>query len=755
MSTDHEAPPLTADTAAPTPGSAPPTDDEVPKRSPPASTRQSDDTLQDTNQPSDGDGKKDQPPTEDTESAEEYGSKKFSADLLEGAKERATESLALDAAMQTFGLQTNQQINYNYFGPGPMGSAVGQMALPERTLARARRYFVKPPGYSGVWDCLEDRMLVILTARPGSGRQYTATRLLDAICDGRVQHLVGGTIVDMGISDIADDTGYLWTDVSQPEDRQAVTHHVDRLVDALRIRRSRMVILSPAGADWSFQVSDHCRELTDPPDLDEIVRIHLRTDGKDEGQDSAIEDLLAHPAVKHARAKLIGAEAAAGLGAALQEVLSGLVSVEDAMHKAETIAEGTTEWFARLPGREDRALALALGALDGLSYPTVIEGARQLDELIQRTQDPEGKSFLRPFERPAKRLFETVEVSKSRDFLETSYGKVPVTTLASSRDNFAREMLGAMWEGFPYLQEVYLGWLNDLVASEDPYVRGRAAVATGILAEADFDYVRGRLLLDWARDGREDVRRAAAVALRAPALNEQLRDIVWKMLDEWVTAKHDRREGEVDDNCRMTAAAALGGPVGATDFRRSLKLITDRLLEYKSGAYQYRHWSIVSNAVVELFGDGGSAQSAAVLKQVQTWAGSRKSGPQDIAIACFIGIVGRPPKKGVEDMRRLSPILRAVGDDDNLVAAASLWRQALNHRVMGEIAIKALRQLVDMVREGDESEEALGILVCAIPQTPRERRLITYLARTWAQGASNAAIFGRLYDVLRSNEVPR
>src|SRR3712207_8589032 len=46
------------------------------------------------------------------------------------------------------------------------------------------------------------------------------------------------------------------------------------------------------------------------------------------------------------------------------------------------------------------------------------------------------------------------------------------------------------------------------------------------------------------RSGSPDVnaRRAAGVALRVPALNPRLRDIVWKMLDDWASEKKRSEE---------------------------------------------------------------------------------------------------------------------------------------------------------------------------------------------------------------------
>lgn len=687
---------------------------------------------------------------DEDDAAEEYGSDKLSADLLDQADEQATASRALDATLRSFGFQTNQQIN-NFFGGTPV--RVKRTALPEETLARVRASFVAPPGYTALWDRVEDRGLVILGGPAGCGRRHTATYVLDAVCDARIHQLTGGSVADLDPAGITEHTGYLWCDLRHPEDEPVPAYEVERLVEVLRVRHSRMIILSPPAADWSFELTQYRHELAGPPDLDAVLRRHLAASGAAEQR---VEDLLRAEAVVAARNELTSASAAAGLGTALIDVLAGRCTAEQAVARAQARAEGTAEWFSRLTNRGDRALALALATLDKLPYSTVIAGARHLDHLVQQAEDPENMSKVRPFEQPARRLLEAVEATRARGVLQTSYGDIPVTTLSSSRERFPQQMLDTLWQDFPYLQEIYLDWLQDLVGTDDPYVRERAAVATGILAEGDFDFVRGRLLLDWAGSADVNVRRAAGVALRVPALNPRLRDIVWKMLDDWASEKKNRTEVARDHHRRLAAAAALGGPVGATDFARALDLITDRLLKYRPAEYPYRYWSVIGRAVVELFGDGGSAQSSAVLGRMQQWVEKGETGPVNVAIAGLIGIVGRPPERGVADTRRLPPIIRAVdGDDDNRKAAAGLWRHALNHRVMGPISIRAVKRLAAVVEAADDCDGAFVDLICAIPQTAREGRTLAYHARTPDRGLPQPAVLDLLHQQLRRYEVTR
>jgi hypothetical protein len=725
------------------PGSPPaarPTEAKGPKQAPEAAGA----AAENTRKPDDQHGS---PPDDTSESRTEHGSGSIGADLLDDASKQFTVSRAFDAAMRTFGLQTNLQIN-NFGGAGRSDPLPRQATVPGRSLARVRSVWVEPGGYRELWDRVEDCTLVITTGGRGCGTQYAATRILDALCDGRVHHLTLGSITDLKTANVAENTGYLWTDLELTDDDSRRPDQLDGLTEALQTHGSRMIIVAPSDVPWSFLLGEHRCDLTGPPSLDAVLRLHLGA------PEDRVAELLDSPAVAAAQQRLSGAEQAARLGSALREVLAGQISPEDAIRRAGAGRESTAEWFAALPDREDRALALALAALDGLSLPTVMAGARELDELIQRAQDPKGRSSIRPFARPAQLLFEAVQASTSAAMLETSYGDVPIMRMKSEREKFPRDMLATMWLHFPYLQEIYLRWLGDLVTNDDPYVRERAAVATGILAESDFDFVRSRVLNDWARSEKGEIRRAAGVALRVPADTDRLSNIVWKMLDAWATERKDRIETDDDRFRRMTAAAALGGPVGILDHERALGLIEDSLLEYHPTT-SYKYWITISYAVVELFSDGGSVQSAVVVTRLLAWAGTTRAAHVNVAVMALIGIVGRPIQEAA-DGRRMPPVLRAAGADaECLKSIAALWRLAFDYRTTTKFATQALRKLADNTGSADDCDEVFLDLVCAVPQTPREVRTLSYEVRLWSAEESHPGILDRLHDRLRRIEVTR
>jgi hypothetical protein len=134
---------------------------------------------------------------------EPHGADALTEDVLTNARSFAAEAHTLDAASHAFGLQTNQQINL--FGLARAEAAYRTTPLSAETLARVRGTFVFPDDYTALRSQLMDGNLVILSGRPGSGRQHLAMHILDALCDGRVDHLTGGALADLDVNIVADD----------------------------------------------------------------------------------------------------------------------------------------------------------------------------------------------------------------------------------------------------------------------------------------------------------------------------------------------------------------------------------------------------------------------------------------------------------------------------------------------------------------------------------------------------------------------
>jgi hypothetical protein len=334
---------------------------------------------------------------------------------------------------------------------------------------------------------------------------------------------------------------------------------------------------------------------------------------------------------------------------------------------------------------------------------------------------------------------------------ETGYGRVPITSVRLRRRGYARELLDAVWQSYPYLQEIYLEWMNLLARNQDPYVRERVALVAGLLAAHDFEFVRSRLLLVWAADADERLRRAAATALRPPALDDNLREIVWNLLDHWAT--YEENPTEAQGHRRLTAATALGGPVGNTDPERALNLITQRLLPHVTNEYDYELWTATAFAVSELFGDGGSPTSDAVLRRAVEWAETKESGPSNVAVTVLLGLVGKPPDHAPADDRRLPPLLRATGRSaKNVERTAVLWRLALGHRELAVAALSGLRTLAENVGDGADGDDELTALVDAIPRTVRERRTLRFETRRWTEDDPHPPISERLHEVLSRGE---
>ncbi len=650
-------------------------------------------------------------------------------DLIASVLTRAGESMASEHALANANIAF--QIN---------NLAAGQSATPRKTsvgtdtLVRVRRTFVAPPRLHDAWEALAEQHLLLLCGSPGDGREHLATFLLDAFCDARVRRLCNGPLADVAEGDLTIGGGHLWPGpVGDGFDQRAA----ETLAGRLRKVGGYLVALWPDDRECAPELGDYAAE-SGRPDLMAVIHRHLTP---------AAGTLMTEPAVVEVLKRLSGAQQAAQLAMLLGQVSAGRKTLEVALAEAGGPERGIADWFGDLPEREDQAFALALAALDDLSLPSVVAGARLADELIQRTEDPQGRYGLRPFHRPIRALLVSVGAECVPNTRETGYGQVPITSVRLRRRGYAREMLDAVWQSFPYLQEIYLEWMNLLARNQDPYVRERVALVAGLLAAHDFEFVRGRLLLRWAADDDAKLRRAAATALRPPALDDNLREIVWSLLDQWATREENETTSKAHQ--RLTAATALGGPVGDTDPQRALDLITQRLLPHVTNDYDYDVWTATAIAVSELFGDGGSPTSDAVLRRAVEWADTKESGPRNVAGVVLLGLAGKPPDRTSTDERRLPPLLRATGrSSSNVEHAAVLWRLALGNQKLATAALTGLRLLADHVGDGADGDGELTAMVEAIPRTDRDRRMLRFQIRRWTEDDPHPPISESLHEVL-------
>jgi hypothetical protein len=649
---------------------------------------------------------------------------------------RASELVANEHALAN----ANIALQINNVAAG-QSAVLRRTSLGAETLRRVRHTFEAPPRLAEAWKLLAEQNLMLLGGSPGDGREYLATFLLDAFCDARVRLLSNGSIIDLADRDLTIGGGHLWlAGVGDYFDQRAA----ETLAGLLRRAGGYLIVVWPDDRELPPELDDYAI-APGRPDLDAVLRRHLR---------EPAEVLLAEPAVAAVRHRLSSAQQATQLAKLIDRVVAGRSKLEDALAQVGGPDYMIADWFGDLPDREDQAFALALTALNDLSLPSVVAGARLADELIQQTEDLEGRSGLRPFRRPIRALLASVGADCVQNTRETGYGEVPITSVRLRGRWHAREILDALWGAYPYLQEIYLEWMDSLARHRDPYVRERVALVAGLLASHDFEFVRSRLLLDWASADDPWLRRAAATALRPPALDDSLREIVWGLLDQWATTPDDDRAADKPKAYqRLTAATALGAPVGGTDPVRALDLITQRLLPHISNHYDYDVWTATASAVSELFGDGGSSKSDVVLQRAAEWAESTESGPRNVAVVVLLGLAGKPPDRAAGDDRRLPPLLRATGrSPDNIDRAVVLWRQALGHSQLSTTALKALRVLADHVGDGEDGTAELIELIAAAPDTERERRTLIFEFRRWTEDDPHPPIAMRLHEMLSGGE---
>ena len=263
------------------------------------------------------------------------------------------------------------------------------------------------------------------------------------------------------------------------------------------------------------------------------------------------------------------------------------------------------------------------------------------------------------------------------------------------------------------MQEIYLEWVNLLVRSRDPYIRERVALVTGLLAAHDFEFVRSRLLLGWAADADERLRRAAATALRPPALDAHLAGDRLESARPLGDPRRERRPRErsssVDGDHGPWRPGRRHGPgTGAPpDHAAPAPACRERAQLRIVGGHRLRRQRALRRRRIA----DQRRWSCDVARN-----GRRQSSP----------VPATSPSSSCSASRASHPIERSLTSDGsrpccaqrvvpgNIEHAVVLWRQALGHRKFATAALKACEcsRRMSAPDGGDE----LTALVNAIPR---------------------------------------
>ncbi|MEO5875863.1 MAG: hypothetical protein ABIS86_24205 [Streptosporangiaceae bacterium] len=604
--------------------------------------------------------------------------------------------------------------------PGELGAA---------WVASHVEHFVRPSAFGDALDTLRAHHLVLLEDHPGTGRTAGALNLLTSVSDGErpcyllsaSESLAAATwkppvpgaayLLDLGGSALmsADDLDLGW---------------IDRIAACLGAVDSHLVVLTGRAGGALAEATHSPCVIGSLGSLDLVEIIVRRVLGSDP---SPVE-----------RAMLVDKVTAAG-GAAL---LADLPEPRFAVHLAEAmrgakdlkalIAEmrdpklRVRAWFGRHRDPDEIAFMLAVAVLENATFLTVSDAAVELHKLL----DPVPENG-RP---PRLRFRERLSAERTWIILSDSAHRGDPQRVRLADPALRVPVLEHAWLHLDGEREPMLRWIRRLVNDPDYEVRTNTAVSLSLFARNDHVHAVRRYLRPWAADDSARVRESAAMTLAVLGADPELTDLVWAELHLWTD------ETNPSLRRRATAAAAVGGPLGAGRPEEAFRILRRGLDD--------ENWSglvPVASGVVGLVGMGCETDA---LRALVSW--SDPEGELDIvrqALLIFVSAAFAPLpwawNPGV-------PLVIADGGRNRRRLTRMLGR-ALNDEISREYALKALRRCVTDHAEDDlAGRQALAELLSeVIGLGPRQAKRIIWHLDRWARDpARPSAAAGALHATL-------
>ncbi|GAB2983593.1 hypothetical protein [Saccharothrix stipae] len=468
-----------------------------------------------------------------------------------------------------------------------------------------RRYFEPPDGYTAARRALDARGVVVLTG-PGSGRSYTARRLLVDV--GAVDVVEANRERALGTFDnLVADTGYVW-DVREsrgPFDR-AEFERVTRLVKSVGCH---LVIVLDSVAQAPLEATDHVVQLTAPRAYD-VARAELRRRCP-AGLDGPLRVLTTDLELEE-KASPEKAVRAAELAIRVHEGLDP----HEALAKLREHVEQAVE--RHLAERTDLefALSFAVALLENQPYDEVMALALSLDEAL-RAAGHEGGEPLRhkAFALSKKDLLAAVTASTTvRD--HPDYPGLREETIHFTRQGWAGAVLRRLWREYPLAHDALWRWMSDrdmIARFTDAVQRAVITIVTEIPAHEPL-----QLVDDLARRGAVAHQHLAASVVAR--LDERYRDLVSSTVDAWT------------DGTAYEQATAVWFSLNLSDARPLRESL--RRLELIARSTKWTPRNAVVAAVLGLIQDQGHRTQ--VLDAVVSWTSNRRLAQVALPLAMWI-----------------------------------------------------------------------------------------------------------------------
>ncbi len=469
-----------------------------------------------------------------------------------------------------------------------------------------RRYFQPPGGYASAQRTLDSRGVVVLIG-PGTGRSYTARRLLldvgsDEVVEANRERPLGT------FDDLTAGTGYVW-DVREsarnPFDR-AEFERVTRLVRAVGCH---LVIVLDAAVQAPAEAADHVVPLIAPPAHD-VAKAELRrlcpTD-----LDGPLRVLTADLELED-KAAPEKAVRAAGLAVLVHE---GLDPREATAKLREHVEQAVERHLAERTELEF-ALSFAVALLENQPYDEVMARALLLDEALRQAGHEDGEPLRhRAFSLSKKDLLTAVEATTTvRD--HPDYPGLQEETVHFTRQGWSGAVLRRLWREYPLAHEVLWRWMSDrdmITRFPDAVQRAVVTIVTEIPAHEPLQLVDNLA-------GRGAVAHQGLAASVVVRLDERYGDLVSRTVEAWTEGTAYQQATAVWFSLNLSEARPL------PDSLRRLELIA------RSPKWTPR------NAVVAAVLDLLKTQDhrAPVLDAVASWTANRRLTHVALPLAMWI-----------------------------------------------------------------------------------------------------------------------
>ncbi|GAA3861609.1 hypothetical protein GCM10022243_29740 [Saccharothrix violaceirubra] len=431
---------------------------------------------------------------------------------------------------------------------GHLGAVVRSGPVPRAELDRIRSSFVAPSRYHDLRAALDDRFLVLVHARPGSGRTTAALRLLDHLCPGGVRKLdPDADLKTLRDKDFEDDHGYLLDSLDPAQARELRLFQLDRLARLMEERGCRLVVIVDETTVLPVRDVGHL-VVADLGTVGHEALVRKYLDG-----DAAVLD---RDDVREVLAELspdLPCRAVVDLAGLLRDVAAGRADVAAVRERYSRAGEDAfVEWFESGHDTDQRAFAIALAVFNDQPVQLVSEAGALLADMIKSVETARRSDRTRPvFGVRLDRRVADARAVLVRGTEDTEFGRVPVTKIRFTDDRYAYRLLRHLCDQYDQAYDIVREWLLRLGEIPGDQVRIRAGMAAGLLSLHDFIGIHDRVVDEWARSGDENARWAAVAALRIPGQDAGLGRVVYKMLRAWSRPAQPQA-------LRLTAAQALG-----------------------------------------------------------------------------------------------------------------------------------------------------------------------------------------------------